>query len=226
MARTTLEAIRDALDRLGLVLRGGFHPEPADLVPPLPDGRPAGTVLVVGNVGSTFWARLEASPEARGPDPIDRWSARVLRELAAGHGADVRFPFDDPPHPFQRWARRADLELAPSPLGLLIHPDHGPWHALRGAFLLPERLALPERRPVRPSPCESCAMKPCLARCPVGAFTPAGYDVGVCRAYLATPSGQACVVQGCRARDACPVGRAHRYAGAQLRHHMRAFARR
>jgi len=195
-------------------------------VPPLPDGRPAGTVLVVGNVGSAFWSRLQAAPEAHGPDPIDRWSARTLRELAAGHGAAVLFPFDDPPHPFQRWARRADPELAPSPLGLLIHPDQGLWHALRGAILLPERLVLPERRPARPSPCESCAAKPCLARCPVGAFTPSGHDVGACRACLATLPGQACMIQGCLARDACPVGRAHRYASAQLQHHMRAFARR
>jgi ferredoxin len=150
----------------------------------------------------------------------------VLGTLAAEHGAVVLFPSDDPPHPFQRWARRADPELAPSPLGLLIHPDHGLWHALRGALLLPERLPLPPRPEVRPSPCASCAAKPCLQGCPVGAFTPAGYDVGACRACLATLSGQACMIQGCRARDACPIGRAHRYGSAQLQHHMRAFARR
>ena len=52
-----------------------------------------------------------------------------------------------------------------------------------------------------------------------------GYDVAACRAYLHTLSGQPCVIQGCQARVACPVGRTHAYRGAQAQHHMRAFAR-
>lgn len=209
----------------GLHFCGGFHPEPADEVPALPGGRPAGTVLVVGSAGAGLWAQVQAAGAAAEPDPIDRWTERTLTALARELGAAAVFPFGGPPHrPFQRWARRADPELAVSPLGILIHPDLGLWHALRGALLFPERLELPTPGD-RPSPCASCDAKPCLSACPVGAFSAGGYDVRSCRAYLATLSGQPCMIQGCRARDACPVGREHRYPWAQVQHHMRAFAR-
>ena len=36
--------------------------------------------------------------------------------------------------------------VAPSPLGILIHPDYGLWHAYRGALAFAERLALPRAR--------------------------------------------------------------------------------
>ena len=217
-ALTRLEA---RIAGLGLVLRGGFHPEANDGVPTLADGSPAATLVMVGNVGPAFWERLRAAPEASGPNPIDRWTARVL----AGFGDAVLFPFDGPPHhPFQRWARRADPLLAASPLGLLIHPEFGLWHALRGALLFRERLELPAVKPV-PSPCETCVGRPCLTTCPVDAFSTRGYDVTTCRTYLATLSGQTCMIQGCQARLACPVGRAYAYRGGLAQHHMRAFAR-
>jgi ferredoxin len=190
-------------------------------VPPLPDGTPAATVLMIGSVGSAFWDRVRAAPESAGPDPIDRWTARVL----AGMGDAVLFPFGGPPHhPFQRWARRADPELSVSPLGILIHPDYGLWNALRAALLFREPLELPSASP-RPSPCASCAAKPCLTACPVDAFSERGYAVTTCRSYLATLSGQPCMIQGCQARLACPIGRAYAYRGSQAQHHMRAFAR-
>jgi hypothetical protein len=220
-----LHHLEERLAALGLAPRGRFQPEPGDGVPPLPDGTAAGTLVMVGSVGGTFWPHLQAAQEAKGPDPIDRWTERVLGEVAAGIGATALFPFGGPPHhPFQRWARRADPELATSPLGILIHPDHGLWHALRGALLLRQRLEPPAVEP-RPSPCLSCATKPCLGACPVRAFTERGYDVRACRSYLATLSGQPCMIQGCQARLACPVGRGHAYRGAQAQHHMRAFAR-
>ena len=59
----------------------------------------------------------------------------------------------------------------------------------------------------------------------VGAFKGDGYDVVSCRSYLATLSGQPCMIQGCQARLACPVGREHAYRGGLAQHLMRAFAR-
>jgi epoxyqueuosine reductase QueG len=91
-------------------------------------------------------------------------------------------------------------------------------------LLFRDRLELPAGDP-QPSPCESCAAKPCLKTCPVGAFTMGRYDVVSCRSYLATLSGQPCVIQGCQARLACPVGREHAYRGGLAQHLMRAFAR-
>jgi hypothetical protein len=214
--------LSDRLASTGLVLRGAFHPQVADEVPPLPDGSAVGTVVMVGNVGRAFWAALQSAPEAKARDPIDRWTARTLDGLADA----VRFPFGGPPHhPFQRWARRADLSLWPSPLGILIHPEFGLWHALRGALLFKDRLELPLIGP-RPSPCDACAAKPCLRTCPVGAFTAAGFDTVACRSYLRTLSGQPCIIQGCQARMACPVGREHVYRGGLAQHLIREFERR
>jgi ferredoxin len=216
-----LVSVTTRIENLGLAVRGGFHPLPEDDVPLLPDGADIGTLLMVGNAGPGFWTRVRTAPEAAGPDPIDRWTRRVLTGIADA----TLFPFGGPPHhPFQRWARRADPLLAASPLGLLIHPEFGLWHALRGALLFRERLELPAIKPV-PSPCETCAGRPCLTTCPVDAFSTRGYDVTTCRTYLATLSGQPCIIQGCQARLACPVGRAYAYRGGLAQHHMRAFGR-
>jgi ferredoxin len=176
---------------------------------------------MVGNVGQGFWSALQGAPESKGSNPIDRWTARVL----AGLGDAVLFPFGGPPHhPFQRWARRADPSLSPSPLGILIHPEFGLWHALRGAVLFRERLKLPAAS-AGDTPCDGCATKPCLRTCPVGAFTARDYDTVACRSYLRTLSGQPCMIQGCQARLACPVGRGHGYRGGLAQHLMREFAR-
>lgn len=190
-------------------------------MPPLADGAEPGTVVMVGNVGPGFWSRVQAAPQGKGADPLNRWSEQVLTGLADA----VLFPFGGPPHhPFQRWARRANAGLAVSPLGILIDPEFGLWHALRGALLYRERLAIQTVDP-RPSPCATCVAKPCLTTCPVGAFKEGSYDVVSCRSYLATLSGQPCMIQGCQARLACPVGREHAYRGGLAQHLMRAFAR-
>ena len=78
------------LTRLGLSRRGGFHPEPADQLPPLADGTVPGTVVMVGNVGQAFWNAVQAAPEAGGGNPIDRWTARVLSDLADGVAVPLR----------------------------------------------------------------------------------------------------------------------------------------
>lgn len=210
----------------GLIARGGFHPAPADGVPALPDGRAARRVIVVGNAGSAMWRACARAPEfADGrPDPLNRWSARVLNGLAARWGAAALFPFGGPPHhPFAAWAKRADA-VAESPLGILIHPDYGLWHAYRGALAFAGEVALPPRDP-RPRPCDTCADRPCLSACPVGAFTERGYDVPACVKHISSPGGLDCMDLGCRARRACPVGRGHAYQGAQARFHMAAFLR-
>ena len=216
--------IAAAVAALGLTLRGGFHPEAADGVPALPDGRPAASLLLVGTVGAAAWPGFAAAPEARDgrPHPLDRWTRRVLGGLAAEFGATPLFPFGAPPFlPFQRWAMRAE-PVAPSPLGILIHPDHGLWHAYRGALAFAVRLDLPPRSR-RPHPCDRCPDRPCLAACPVGAFVAGGYDVAACLGHISGAAGADCMELGCRARRACPVGREHAYPPAQAAFHMRAF---
>jgi hypothetical protein len=215
MEYATIEA---ALAREGLIARGGFHPEPGDGVP-----GPARTLIMVGNAGPEMWRAFAASPEFdTAPDPLDRWSERVIGELATELGAAVLFPFGGPPHrPFIAWAKRAE-PVAESPLGILIHPDYGLWHAYRGALAFAEALALPPRDE-RPRPCDTCAEQPCLSACPVGAFSTAGYDVSACADHLSVPAGADCMAEACRARRACPIGRDALYAPEQARFHMTRF---
>lgn len=219
-----LSAVSAALGEAGLIALGAFHPMPEDRVPALDHGAPAGTLVVIGNAGPAMWRMFSAAPEARdgAPDPLDRWSARVIGALAARWRGAMLFPFGGPPHrPFVAWAKRAG-PVAESPLGILIHPDYGLWHAYRGAIAFAARLPLPAPDP-RPRPCDTCAGRPCLAACPVGAFTGAAYDAGACVRHISAPEGADCMERGCGARLACPVGPAYRSAPAQAGFHMRAF---
>ena len=210
--------LRDA----GLTPRGAFHPADGDGVPPLAADTPARTAVLAGNAGPQMWRAFEAGRAGR-PATLDEWSARVLTELAARLGARAVFPFERPYLPFQRWASRAQACHA-SPLGLQIHPDYGLWHGYRGALLFAAAidLAPPDQRA---SPCASCADRPCLTVCPVGAFDGKAYDVPACVRQLARAPEPACMQFGCLARHACPVGRDYRYAPAQARFHMQAFLR-
>lgn len=221
-----LDDIAATVARLGLIQRGGFHPTDADGVPALPGGGVVGTLVMVGNAGPAMWETFSAAPEMSDgiPDALDRWTRRVLGAVAAELGAAPHFPFGGPPYlPFQRWARRAE-PVHPSPLGLLIHPQYGLWHAYRGALAFAARLDLPARPEVA-SPCDSCVEKPCLTTCPVAAFSTAGYDVPACARHLDTPAGSDCMAEGCRARRACPIGQGYRYAPAQAEFHMLPFRR-
>ncbi len=193
-------------------------------LPDLADGRRPQTLVLAGAVGGSLWPAFRASLEARDgrSDPLDRWTRRVLGEVAHRLGAVALYPFGGPPHyPFQRWALRAE-PLHSSPLGLLIHPEYGLWHAWRGALLFADDIALPAVAP-QPSPCASCADKPCLSTCPVGAFSGTGYHVDACAGHIAQPAGVACLAGGCLARHACPVGRNHAYGADQQAFHMQAF---
>jgi hypothetical protein len=216
----TLKDVETAALAAGLTPRGAFHPEASDGVPPCPSG-PARTVVMLGNAGPAMWRAFSAACDTE-RELLDDWSKRVVGELAAALGGTAHFPFTRPHLPFQRWAMRAE-PMRPSPLGILIHPDYGLWHGYRGALAFTERLEIPAPT-VRTHPCDSCADKPCLSTCPVGAFsTDRGYDVPTCVAHIDTEAGRDCLDLGCRARRACPVGRAYRYEPAQAHFHMRAF---
>ena len=163
----TLDELRIAIAAQGLAWRGAFHPGAADL----PVGAEIGTLVLVGFTGRENWPFFASSPEAADgkANPLNRWSRRIVSAVAARFGATAIFPFDGPPWaPFQRWAQKAE-PVYPSPLGMLIHPDWGLWHAWRGALAFTQLLELPQPDR-RTSPCESCAEKPCLTACPVNAF--------------------------------------------------------
>ncbi|WP_349358541.1 hypothetical protein [Stappia sp.] len=214
-----------ALVRAGFLAFGGFHPDLGDDVPPLADGRPVRTLLLIGSAGSGLFAAFDAAPErADGlPDPLDRYTRRTLSAIAADAGLEVVFSFEGPPwHPFQRWAMRVG-GFSPSPMGLLAHRTHGPWAALRAAFLSAERFGRFDMAGA-PGPCQSCADTPCVSACPAGALSSdTGYDVPRCRAYLIGAGAEAKCLTGCLARRACPVGRDHAHDAVQGAFHMAGF---
>ena len=209
-----------AASAAGFLCRGGFHPAPEDGVPgAAADGTE--TLVLLGNAGPDMWRAFQASPARLGG--LDRWTRAQVSALARPMPARTLFPFDQPFPPFQRWAAKAE-NLRASPLGILIHPEYGLWHAYRAALLFALRIALP-RPEARPRPCDTCRDKPCLSACPVAAFTEARYDVPKCTAHVAGANGTECLERGCLARRACPVGRDYAYAPAQARFHTEAFLR-
>ncbi len=216
-----LEAVNARVRAAGLVPRGAFHCEPGDGVPV-----PAATLVLVGTAGPDGFDAFRASAEwCDAPDPLDRFTERVLEGLARALGAVALYPHRGPPWlPFQRWAARAEA-VAPSPIGILMHPEHGLWHAYRGALGFAARLSGVSARGPLPDICGACDGRPCLSACPVNAFTADGYDVAACAAHLASPAGRRCLQEGCLARGACPVAPHARYGPEQVRFHMRAFAR-
>lgn len=215
----TFRDIESTIRKSGLTSRGGFHPGAEDAVPDNP-----GTLVLVGNVGPAMWTAFgrDRSDYADRENPLDDWVLDRLTAFADRLGATPLFPFGGPPYlPFQRWAQKAE-PVHSSPLGVLIHPDYGLWHAYRGALAFSDVIDLPAPD-MRQSPCESCVEKPCLTTCPVSAFGADGYDVPVCVEHLETTAGQDCMELGCRARRACPVGTKHVYEPAQAGFHMNAF---
>lgn len=91
--------IRAHAEACGLIVRGGFHPRADDGVPTFGSGGPARTVVLVGNAGDMLWPVFSASPEAGDgePHPLDRWSRRVITQIAAEFDGEACFPGDGPP---------------------------------------------------------------------------------------------------------------------------------
>lgn len=214
----TPEHLDHAARTQGLRLRGVLSPEPNDGLSS--DMR---SVVLLGPDEPRFWPLFEASTEARdgAPDPLDRWSKRVIGALAHDWGGQAVFPADGPPYPpFLRWAE-ASGQCWPSPVGLLVHDAAGLMISFRGAVALAQALSRPE---LQPKPCHTCA-KPCLTACPVGALGEGhAYDVPRCQAHVASDDGIACR-SGCLVRRACPVARDFSRLPAQSAFHMAAFMR-
>ncbi len=221
----TFDGLCRRASSLGLAVRGAFHPEPQEFEQLLPDAR-VQTMVLLGFTGSKQWSHYRRSGEASDglPHPLDRWSRRVIGVLAGELGGVGVYADGTPPQlPFQQLALRSE-PVHQSPIGLLIHPEWGLWHAYRGALALPDRIELPTLAP-SVHPCSGCALKPCLSSCPVQAFRPGSFDVEACVDFVSSAAGSDCRERGCRARRSCPVGTPYRYVQDQARFHMRAFLR-
>ncbi len=199
------------LDRHGLVTMGALH-DAED------------TLVLIGMGGGAWKAFTKSAEHTDGaPDPLDRWSKRVLSDCADRFGAvGADFPSDGPPYPpFIRWARDSG-RFWQSPIGMLVHDTFGLMISLRGALRFAGAHKLPTI--ATRNPCDTCEARPCLSACPVNALTDtAPYDVNGCKTHLSSSEGQTCMSGGCLSRLACPVSQTHPRAPQQSAFHMRAF---
>lgn len=180
-------------------------------------GHPDPLVVLIG-ASAALWppfsAALAARPELReSTDPLDEYTREAVSAAVDRLGMAAEIRLDHEPR-----GRRVAMQLLAEIVGLAwqgtaylsVHPRLGPWLSLRGAVVLgipgPSGGGLPER------PCDACEA-PCLP--------------ALDRALRATPEpiDQRAIVAAAREwialRDACPVGRAHRYSDAQLAFHYR-----
>ena len=209
--------VSKVVEAQGLMVFGGFHSGENDGVPAR-----TRTLLLLGPAPD-YWSKFISSPEwlDKVPDPVDRWSGRIVTGLADKLDATPVLPFGGPPYaPFLSWALKTG-RCWTSPVGMLVHDTTGLFVSFRGALAFRARLELPVTPNARP--CETCRGQPCRTACPVNALGPDGYQVDACHAYLDTDAGQDCLSRGCAARRACPVSAGSARTDAQSAHHMRYF---
>lgn len=209
----------------GLILRGGFVFGTGEEAPPGISGAPVRSVLLVGQAGAGPWPYfqrwLRGQPDTL-ENPLDTWAREVIGAVAQQFGARAVSPSDKPWLPFQQWAMRAE-GLRPSPLGILMHPQYGLWHAYRGALLFEHEVVIqPPQAQIHL--CDLCDGKPCLNSCPVSAYSVTGFAYESCLSHVRGRSGAECREAGCLARNACPHGADYRYPADEQAFHMASFA--
>jgi methylmalonic aciduria homocystinuria type C protein len=174
-------------------------------------GAAASMVVVVGNTRA-IWPHVDRfviESSARVDDPVDAWVERVLSAATADipQCIDVRFSHEPPPRriAIQRLAHIAGLAWL-SPSHLCVHPEFGPWIALRAAVVLDAPFVDEHGPPPASCPCEHQCL-PLLEAALAGETTAdSAHVLEHWRAWLAV-------------RDACPVGRQHRYSDEQIVYH-------
>ena len=192
----------------------------------------AKTLVVIGNGGGQFWEGFRSYCHKRPgylqerEHPLDDYTVEVIEKTLSPtltpSGAAYRylypFRFWSEPVSFMHLARAAGL-ASPSILGVVIHPQYGPWMALRAALLINQELYA---EPVAADfdPCPTCVERACITACPASAIsTEKGWDIPGCvRQRLRVTTD---CVDYCRARFDCVYGREHRYPLDELQYHQR-----
>jgi len=184
------------------------------------------SVVVFGSGGPSLWSAftkaIVADPTVltAHAHPLDRFIARTLATVDPApdgrHRVWVRCAFDAERFvDFRPLARSAGLGWD-SPLGLLLHPKHGPWMGLRAACFTTEALPVSGVLP-EPGPCASCPA-PCQRACPVSAVPSRvgpRFDIRACASHK---QGGGCHAH-CKARQACPQGAASAYPVLEQAYH-------
>ena len=180
-----------------------------------PDDR----LVLLGMAGSSLWQFLKEN-NYLGDDRFDQFSTEASLEVSLLFWGDesprIIYP-GNTSIPLQQIGRSLGWGV-PSPLGLDINPQYGPWFAYRAVFLTQSLLPVTNAFRIRQSPCDRCVKKPCLSNCPASALRSGALpDLNACvsrRIEDQTGCGLAC-----QSRLACPVGREWRYSEEQLNYH-------
>jgi len=229
--RRLLDDIRPQAAAWGLNLAGVVDAQAYDADAPtghrITDVWPAArSAFVLGSAGPFFWERFRErvahDPSlARRPEPLDAHTVDAVAPIvemfrSRGIAARPLFPFfgaADHALSFQRLAVRAGFG-ADSVLGLVLHPEFGPWLAARAAILTD--VPLPLSDPLGGfDPCTGCPA-PCIAACPGGAFPEGRWAASRC--LDAKRSLDPCRAS-CLARIHCVFGVAHRYPDEAIAYH-------
>ncbi|MCL2345581.1 MAG: hypothetical protein FWC58_06980 [Desulfobulbus sp.] len=179
---------------------------------PQPDER---CLILLGHAGRRLWDGVQAAGSG-GPHPIDDYCRQTIARLFAEHLPGQRYRLLYP------GAAAVDLQALgklagwhhASPFMVGIDAEWGSWFAYRAVILCTADFP-PTPVVERPNPCSDCRDRPCVAVCPAGAAGDS-FNVDRCIDERLRP-GSPCAHQ-CLARNACPVGREHRYDKAQMYH--------
>ncbi len=215
--RSLTDRVATALAPAGLDLVAATRTDRYDRAVPaeyhLPDiGRPDALVVVVGNTRALWPAFLAWLADDRTRldlgDPLDAYVERIVHRAVRGLEleAEACFAHDPPPRrvAMQRLAELSGLARIASNQ-LCVHPEFGPWISLRGAIVV-DAAGPPDPAQPPPDPCLGCTDE-CRE-----AFRVA---MEVSRVRGPREAWQEWVA----VREACPVGRAHRFSDAQIRYH-------
>jgi methylmalonic aciduria homocystinuria type C protein len=214
---TLTDRIAAALDPAGLDLVAAARTDRYDRAVPveyhLPDvGRSDALVVVIGNTRALWPAFLAWLADDRGrldlDDPLDAYVEGRVHDIAAtlGPATEVRFAHEPPPRriAMQRLAELSGLaRIAPNQL--CVHPKFGPWISLRAAIVV-DTTGPPDPAQPPPDPCLGCTD---ACREAFRLALEASRDRGPRESWR----------EWIAVRDACPVGRDHRFSDDQLTYH-------
>lgn len=188
---------------------------PADLLAQLPAGDWQELVLLA-HAGPLLWQRVSTAQRAGtvgGDDPIDAYTVDCVKRLFSGSLRQILYPGAQAPG-LQALGQLAGWHRA-TPFMVGIDAEYGTWFAYR-ALLLTAGGFLPTPPVDREHPCAACRERPCLTACPAGALANGELELATCLDYRLQADSPCAVT--CHAREACPVGRQHRYPQAQIAH--------
>jgi methylmalonic aciduria homocystinuria type C protein len=150
--------------------------------------------LLIAN-SRALWPVALAHLDPQADRPLDTYVVKVVEAATEGIDCVIRYAHVPPFVPIQRLAHDVGFAYLAA-TNLSIHPEYGPWVGLRAVIECNQACAL-ERTPAT-DPCARCACAGPLAE---AAAHPDDWEKRLA------------------VRDACCVGRAHRYSDAQIRYH-------